>query len=87
MELEHTFDFQSSRFQPTVISYLPDERPTVVYVSSFADAVHSSLLSNPKVTNEHNLLFPDPDLPYLSEPEDPTLHHSNQVSELHHSNF
>jgi hypothetical protein len=70
-ELEDRFDFQSSRFQPTVISYIPDERPTVIYVSSFTDAVYS-LLSNPEVIKEHNLLFPNPLLPYLTFPNQRT---------------
>ena len=33
----------SSRFLPTLVSYLPDKRPTVVYVASFAAAVYSLL--------------------------------------------
>jgi hypothetical protein len=40
-QLEERFDMVSSRFQPKVVSYLPDKRPTVVYVTSFADAVYS----------------------------------------------
>jgi hypothetical protein len=31
-ELEKRFDFESSKFQPIVISYLPDEWPTTVYM-------------------------------------------------------
>jgi hypothetical protein len=84
-ELEARFDFQSSKFQPTVISYLPDERPTTVYVSSFADAVYS-ILSDPELMDESNLAFPDPFNPFLSEPEDPSLQ-TNEVSELFHGDF
>jgi hypothetical protein len=35
-ELEERFDMQSSRFTPTIVSCLPDKRPTVVCVASFA---------------------------------------------------
>jgi hypothetical protein len=84
-ELEDRYDFRSAQFQPTIVSYLPDERPTIVYVSSFADAVYS-MLSNPELMDEHNLAFPDPFNPFLCEPEDPALR-TNEVSELHHGDF
>ena len=84
-ELQDRFDFASSRFKLTVISYLPDECPTVVHISSFSDGVFS-LLTSPKVTNTDTLAFPDPYLPYPSEPQDPTLR-SNIISELHHGKF
>jgi hypothetical protein len=75
----------SSRFQPKVVSYLPDKRPTVVYVSSFTDAVYS-LLSDPEVTNEDSLSFSDPEDPFVSHPKDPRLR-TNEVSELHHGKW
>ena len=81
-ELEDRYDMTSSRFKPTVISYLPDERPTVVYISSFADAVYS-LLSDPELTTEDNLSFPDPELPFPRVPNDRRLR-TSVVSELHH---
>ena len=84
-DLENRFNFQSSRFHPTVISYLPDERPTVVYMSSFADAVYS-LLTDTELTTESNLSFPDPLSPFLAEPADPALR-TNEVSEFHHGAF
>jgi hypothetical protein len=84
-ELEDRFDFKSSCFQPTIISYLPDERPTLVYISSFADAVYS-LLTDTHLTQEANLAFPDPSSPFLHEPADPALR-TNVASELHHGQF
>jgi hypothetical protein len=69
-ELEDRFDMMSSRFKPTIVTYLPDQRPTLVYmvyIASFADAVYS-LLSYPKLTKQDNLAFPDPKVPFVSEP-------------------
>ena len=81
-ELEDRFDTRSSRFHPTKVSYLPDERPTLVYVSSFADAVYS-LLTDTELTTEENLAFPDPESPFPCLPTDPLLR-TTDVSELHH---
>jgi hypothetical protein len=67
LELEDQFDMLSSRFKPMLVSYLPDERPTVVYVSSFADAVYS-LLSDPELMDEDNLSFPHHEHPFCHEP-------------------
>jgi hypothetical protein len=89
-ELEDRFDMQSSRFKPTIVSYLPDERPTVVYIASFADAVYS-LLSNPELMKEENLSFPAADHPFLRKPP---AHPANRrsprqpdLSELHHGTW
>jgi hypothetical protein len=74
----------SSRFKPTIVSYLPDERPTVVYVSSFADAVYS-LLSDPQLMDEDNLSFPHPEHPFCHEPPATSPPHS--ISQLHHGSW
>ncbi len=88
-ELEDRFDMQSSRFTPTIVSYLPDERPTVVYVASFADAVYS-LLSDPELMNEQNLSFPDPHDPFLfaeAPHPDGRTRRKPDLSELHHGSW
>ena len=75
---------QSARFEPVMISYLPDERPTVVHVASFTDAVYS-LLSDPELMIEEKLSFPHPSDPFLAEPvcEPPR----NTISQLHHGTW
>ena len=89
-ELEERFDMVSSRFLPTLVSYLPDERPTVVYVASFSAAVYS-LLSDPELMKEENLSFPHPSNPYLSHPLTnlPGGARTRKVdmSELHHGSW
>jgi hypothetical protein len=88
-ELEQRFDMQSSRFTPTIVSYLPDERPTVVYIASFADAVYS-LLSDPELMKEENLSFPDAHHPFFLEPPaDPNRRAPRKpdLSELHHGTW
>jgi hypothetical protein len=67
-EIEERHDMEPSRFKPTLVSHLPDERPTVVHVASFADAV-CSLLSDPELMKPENLAFPHPDNPFLPEPK------------------
>jgi hypothetical protein len=88
-ELEERYDMQSSRFTPTIVSYLPDERPTVVYVASFADAVYS-LLSDPELMKEDNLSFPDSHNPFLldtpTDPNGPTRRKPD-LSQLHHGTW
>jgi hypothetical protein len=88
-ELEERFDMQSSRFTTTIVSCLPDERPTVVHVASFADAV-CSLLSDPELMKGENLSFPDAHHPFLQIPPA----HPNRraprkpdLSELHHGSW
>jgi hypothetical protein len=88
-ELEDRFDMHSSRFTPTIVSYLPDERPTVVYIASFADAVYS-LLSDPELMNEENLSFPDPHDPFLfaeAPHPDGRARRKPDLSELHHGSW
>jgi hypothetical protein len=88
-ELEDRFDMQSSRFTPTIVSYLPDERPTVACVASFADAV-CSLLSDPELMNEQNLSFPDPHDPFLfaeAPHPDGRTRRKPDLSELHHGSW
>jgi hypothetical protein len=74
---------KSSQFKPTIDSYLPDKRPTVVYVASFANAVYS-LLSDPELMKEDNFSFPDPKDPFLPEPKMEPLH---QAPTMDMSNF
>ena len=60
---------RDARFTPKIVSYLPSERPTVVYVASFAAAVYS-LLSDKDLMKEENLLFPDAKNPFILETRD-----------------
>jgi hypothetical protein len=81
-DMTSQFDMESSHFHPMVVNYLPDEKPTILHVSSFIDAVYS-LLSNHELSNEDNLAFPDPISPFLHEPAIGQEHGHNS-SELHH---
>ena len=90
-ELEQRVDMESSGFKATLVSYLPDERPTVVFVASFADAVYS-LLSDPELMKPENLSFPHPHNPFLPEPPKVPLlpgarTRKGDLSELHHGTW
>ena len=89
VELEERFDMRDARFTPKIVSYLPDERPTVVYVASFASAVYS-LLSDKDLMKEENLSFPDAKNPFLLEtPTEPGRRAPRKpdLSELHHGTW
>jgi hypothetical protein len=89
VELEERFDMRDARFTPKIVSCLPDERPTVVYVASFAAAVHS-LLSDKDFMKEENLSFPDAKNPFLLQtPAEPgrRAQRKPDLSELHHGTW
>lgn len=72
-------------FVPHVITWLPDELPTDVYIRPFKDALYS-LLSNPNIMTENNLSFPSSDTP-LSPDNYPALSDDSEISELHHGKW
>eukprot|EP00536_Pseudo-nitzschia_multiseries_P018768 jgi/Psemu1/316284/fgenesh1_kg.3083_\ len=70
------------KFHPHILNWLPDNKPTQVYVRSFKDAIYS-LLSNQQLMREENLSFPDYSTP-LSPDNNPELNPHSLISELHH---
>ena len=73
------------KFYPTIINWLPDNKPTQIYVRSFLNALFS-LLSNKELTREENLSFPDYKDPF-SWKQNPSLTGDSVISELHHGSW
>eukprot|EP00536_Pseudo-nitzschia_multiseries_P017004 jgi/Psemu1/313885/fgenesh1_kg.1334_\ len=73
------------KFHPHILNWLPDNKPTQVYVCSFKDAIYS-LLSDQQLMIEENLLFPDYSTP-LSPGNNPELNPHSVISELHHGSW
>jgi hypothetical protein len=68
-------------FLPTVIDWLPDNKPTTVYHRPFMKALNS-LLSNKSLVTEGNFSFPDNKTPF--SPENNTNVPNPEIAELHH---
>eukprot|EP00536_Pseudo-nitzschia_multiseries_P017438 jgi/Psemu1/314478/fgenesh1_kg.1551_\ len=73
------------KFHPHILNWLPDNKPTQVYVRSFKDAIYS-LLSDQQLMIEENFSFPDYSTP-LSPNNNPELNPHSVISELHHSSW
>eukprot|EP00536_Pseudo-nitzschia_multiseries_P009037 jgi/Psemu1/306252/fgenesh1_kg.244_\ len=73
------------KFHPHILNWLPDNKPTQVYVCSFKDAIYS-LLSDHQLMIEENLFFPDYSTP-LSPDNNPELNPHSVISELHHGSW
>eukprot|EP00536_Pseudo-nitzschia_multiseries_P017808 jgi/Psemu1/315033/fgenesh1_kg.1829_\ len=73
------------KFHPHILNWLPDNKPTQVYVRSFKDAIYS-LLSDQQLMIEENLSFPDYSTP-LSPDNNPELNPHSVISELHHGSW
>eukprot|EP00536_Pseudo-nitzschia_multiseries_P019336 jgi/Psemu1/316888/fgenesh1_kg.4530_\ len=73
------------KFHPHILNWLPDNKPTQVYVRSFKDAIYS-LLSDQQLMIEENLSFPDYSIP-LSPDNNPELNPHSVISELHHGSW
>eukprot|EP00531_Pseudo-nitzschia_arenysensis_P000969 CAMPEP_0116116834 /NCGR_PEP_ID=MMETSP0329-20121206/1249_1 /TAXON_ID=697910 /ORGANISM="Pseudo-nitzschia arenysensis, Strain B593" /LENGTH=935 /DNA_ID=CAMNT_0003610355 /DNA_START=406 /DNA_END=3213 /DNA_ORIENTATION=+ len=76
---------QDDRFEPKLISWLPDDTPQTIYVRSFDNAIRS-LLTNTDLCCERNLSFPNSDSPYEYQ-RLPALTDDTVISELHHGNW
>ena len=80
-DLRERYHMPQNEFRSKIVSWLPDRRPTVVYVRKFRDAVYY-LMSNSYLAREGNFVFPDPKTPFglgrLSR-KDP-----KNVSQIHH---
>eukprot|EP00536_Pseudo-nitzschia_multiseries_P008644 jgi/Psemu1/305843/fgenesh1_kg.222_\ len=70
------------KFHPHILNWLPDNKPTQVYVRSFKDAIYS-LLSDQQLIREENISFPDYSTP-LSPDNNLELNPHSVISELHH---
>eukprot|EP00536_Pseudo-nitzschia_multiseries_P017302 jgi/Psemu1/314277/fgenesh1_kg.1475_\ len=73
------------KFHPHILNWLPDNKPTQVYVRSFKDAIYS-LLSDQQLMIEENLSFPNYSTP-LSPDNNPELNPNSVISELHHGSW
>eukprot|EP00536_Pseudo-nitzschia_multiseries_P016705 jgi/Psemu1/313478/fgenesh1_kg.1205_\ len=73
------------KFHPHILNWLPDNKPTQVYVRSFKDAIYS-LLSDQQLMIEENLSFPNYSTP-LSPNNNPELNPHSVISELHHGSW
>eukprot|EP00536_Pseudo-nitzschia_multiseries_P002984 jgi/Psemu1/6774/gm1.6774_g len=60
------------KFHPHILNWLPDNKPTQVYIRPFKDAIYYSLLSNQQLMREGNLSIPDYTTP-LSPDNNPGL--------------
>eukprot|EP00957_Ditylum_brightwellii_P058856 4462282-Ditylum_brightwellii.AAC.1 len=68
-------------FCPHVINWLPDNKPTQIYVQFFQDAIYP-LLSNKDLMMDKKLSFPDSTSP-LSPDNNPVLSNNSVISQLH----
>ena len=75
----------SDKFYPTIINWLPDNKPTQIYVRPFINALFS-LLSNKQITREENLLFPDYKDPF-SWKQNQLMTGNSVISELPHGSW
>eukprot|EP00536_Pseudo-nitzschia_multiseries_P010269 jgi/Psemu1/25463/gm1.25463_g len=58
--LQSNLDISNMKFHPHILNWLPDNKPTKVYVHSFKDAIYSLVLSDQQLLMiEENLSFPD----------------------------
>eukprot|EP00536_Pseudo-nitzschia_multiseries_P015107 jgi/Psemu1/311732/fgenesh1_kg.821_\ len=73
------------KFHSHILNWLPDNKPTQVYVRSFKDAIYS-LLSDQQLMIEENLSFPDYSTP-LSPDNNPEVNPHSVISELHHGSW
>eukprot|EP00536_Pseudo-nitzschia_multiseries_P013998 jgi/Psemu1/310486/fgenesh1_kg.643_\ len=73
------------KFHPHILNWLPDNKPTQVYVRSFKDVIYS-LLSDQQLMIEENLSFPNYSTP-LSPDNNPELNPHSVISELHHGSW
>eukprot|EP00536_Pseudo-nitzschia_multiseries_P011769 jgi/Psemu1/29889/gm1.29889_g len=80
--LQSNLGLSDMKFHPDILNWLPDNKPTQVYVHSFKDAIYS-LLSDQQLIIEENLSFPDYSTP-LSPDNNPELNPHSVMSELHH---
>eukprot|EP00536_Pseudo-nitzschia_multiseries_P006128 jgi/Psemu1/14525/gm1.14525_g len=78
--LQSNLGLSDMKFYPHILNWLPDNKPTQVYVCSFKDAIYS-LLSDQQLMREENLSFPG-----YSTTLSPDNPHS-LISELHHGSW
>eukprot|EP00536_Pseudo-nitzschia_multiseries_P006346 jgi/Psemu1/15033/gm1.15033_g len=83
--LQSNLGISDMKFHPHILNWLPDNKPTQVYVHSFKDAIYS-LLSNKQLMREENLSFPDYATP-ISPDNNPELNSHSVISELHHGSW
>ena len=72
-------------YLPKIVEWLPDKRPTTIYVKNAIDAIFS-LLSNKKIMREENLSFPNKDDP-TSLINNPPIDLDTLITELHHGKW
>ena len=72
-------------YQPLVVNWLPDNRPTPLFVKSAVDAIFT-LLSNSDILREENLSFPNKTNPTIPK-QYPTRSNDSPISELHHGKW
>ena len=72
-------------FQPKIVEWLPDKRPTIIYVKSAIDAIFS-LLSNMELMKEENISLPDKRDP-TSPLQFPPMTMNSEIKELHHGKW
>jgi len=68
-------------YRSHIVKWLPDDRPTLVYVKDALDAIHS-LLSNKYLMRAENLSFPNQNDP-TSPIRDPPVSMNSSIKELH----
>eukprot|EP00536_Pseudo-nitzschia_multiseries_P008767 jgi/Psemu1/21377/gm1.21377_g len=83
--LQSNLGLSDMKFHPHILNWLPDNKPTQVYVCSFKDAIYS-LLSDQQLMIEENLSFPNYSTP-LSPDNNPELNPHSVISELHHGSW
>ena len=72
-------------YKPKVVEWLPDKRPTTIYVKNAIDAIYS-LLSNMQLMREENLSLPDKRNP-TSPINYPPLNKDSPIQELHYGKW
>eukprot|EP00537_Pseudo-nitzschia_pungens_P007979 CAMPEP_0172379242 /NCGR_PEP_ID=MMETSP1060-20121228/69828_1 /TAXON_ID=37318 /ORGANISM="Pseudo-nitzschia pungens, Strain cf. cingulata" /LENGTH=405 /DNA_ID=CAMNT_0013106979 /DNA_START=256 /DNA_END=1470 /DNA_ORIENTATION=+ len=84
-EIKTNLAVHDSKFHPKITNWLPDNKPTQIFVRSFYDALYS-LLTNRELMTDQNLSFPDCNTP-LSPQNFPELTEATIISELHHGTW
>eukprot|EP00536_Pseudo-nitzschia_multiseries_P013746 jgi/Psemu1/36216/gm1.36216_g len=84
--LQSNLGISDMKFHPHILNWLPDNKPTQVYVRSFKDAIYSLLSDQQLLMREENLSFQNYTNP-LSPDNNPELNSHPAISELHHDSW